>query len=63
VRPNILLNVSLVLTLKKSITNKNSFEQKFLLNAIINKDVVNHIELANLRDELDMLINNSDNES
>ena len=47
----------------KDITNKNSFEQKFLLNAIINKDVVNHIELANLRDELDMLINNSDNES
>ena len=47
----------------KDMTNKNSFEQKFLLNAIINKDVVNHIELANLKDELDMLINNSDDEN
>ena len=59
---NVSLTIKYLNGMAEDMTDIGSFEQKFLLNAIKNKDVVNTLELQRLADELDYLINNSDDE-
>ena len=61
-KPREILSIKYLSGLAEDMTDMGSFEQKFLLNAIKNKDVVNTLELQNLLSELDYLINNSDDE-
>jgi hypothetical protein len=61
-RPREVLTIKYLNGMAEDMTDIGSFEQKFLLNAIKNKDVVNTLELQRLADELDYLINNSDDE-
>jgi hypothetical protein len=61
-RPRDELTIKYLSGMAEDMTDISSFEQKFLLHAVKNKDVVNTLELQNLLDELDFLINNSDDE-